>query len=211
MLLGRILGQAGLEHDPAVEINIGGFHRYRERQGKVIFIRLVHSIGTVARPLIVGNDLACDHIRLAGIGLKGIDVILDRLQVILYRLDGLRGYIIHFLFQAQGIIRIVQEFRAGQQVGFDGAHGREIGIADIVLNGDLPFELAVIEDLPGGSLLFRYDIWIVDDPGHAPHVAGGVFAPGLPANGLGIEDSLNIRGNADGVIIIGIGCIVKVV
>ena len=110
MLFGRISLDPVLEHDPPVKIDIRALFWHSERKDVIIFLRLVERVYAVSGPLVVRNHFARDHIRLAGIGFKRIDVVLDRLQIVLDLRDHLRRGVVHLLLKVRGIGRVVHKF-----------------------------------------------------------------------------------------------------
>ena len=207
MLLCRVLANAALQHDPPVEVDVGGLLRHRKVQRVLILVRLVHGVDRVSGPLVVGHHLAGDHVRLAGIRLEGIDVVLHVLQIVLHQGDGPGADVVHLRLEFLLVIRCRAELLAGQQIMLQGAEGREVRVADVVLDGHLPVEGAVVQNVPGGCLLLRHDLRIVDDAGDAPHVARRVAAPGFAADLVLVEDLTDIGGHAPGVVIVFVGLI----
>ena len=74
---------AVFEHNPAVKPQVGAFFGHRIPQLGVLFVSLVHNVNGIARPLVVCYDLSRNHIRLAAVCFKGVNIVLYVLQNIL--------------------------------------------------------------------------------------------------------------------------------
>ena len=192
MLLGGISLDPVLKHHPSVEIDVRALHGHCEREVKIVLGCLVERVNAVSGPLVVGDHLAGDHIRLAGVRLKGVHIILTSLQVILHLRDHLGRSVIHLFFELFGIIRVINKFRGRKQICLDRPYRGKIGISDVILDRNLPFEFRVVKDLPGGSLFSVYDLRIIHDSGHAPHISCRIAAPGLSVDLMLIEDLSDI-------------------
>ena len=196
MLAVRIPADALFEHDPAVKIDVRALLRHGKGQGEIVLVGLVHGVDPVAGPLVVDRHLAGDHIRLAGVCLKGEDIVLDSLEPLFHLRDHLRGSVIHLLLQLLRVIGIAAEFLRGQHVGLDGCDRGKIGFAHAVLDRHPPAEGRVRQDLPGGCLLLCHHFGIVDQTRDAPHITGRVPGPGLPVDLLGLKHVPDEGGHA---------------
>ena len=116
MLSVGVAVDAALEHDPSVKINIGAFHGNSKFQGEVILVRLVQCVDGVAGPLIVQGHLAGDHVCLAGVSLKGINIVLHILEVFLHPGDHLRRSVIHLLLEPERVVRAADKLFGGEQI-----------------------------------------------------------------------------------------------
>ena len=202
MLLVGVTPDAVLEHDPSVKVDVGALFGHRECEVKIVLGRLVKSIDAVAGPLIVGHNFAGDHVCLAGVGLEGVDVVLDVLQVVLNLRDHLRRCVIHLVFQLPCVIRIISERFGCQKIRLERADCGKIGISDIVLDGHLSAILRIIKDLPGRRLFSGHDLRIIDDTRHAPHVACRIAAPGFSSDLVLIKHSFDVGGDAVDIVVI---------
>ena len=77
---------------------------------EIVLVRLIHGVDGVAGPLVVGKHFACDHIRFAGVGFEGIDIVLDVLQVVLHLGDHLRRGIVHLILEPLRVVGVTAEF-----------------------------------------------------------------------------------------------------
>ena len=211
LLLRRVISNSALEHHPSVKINVRALLRDRKIQLVIILVRLVHRINRIARPLVVGQNLSGDHIRLSGIGLERIHVVLHGLQPVLHPCNHLRRGIVHHVLQLLLIIRIIDKVIGGEQVMLQCADRGKIALAHAVLNRHPALEIRIVQNRPGRSLFLRDLLRIIDNSGHAPHVASRIIGPGLPVDVLGFEDVLQIRRNSVDVVIVRIRLVKKVI
>ena len=87
----------------------------------------------------------------------------------------------------------------------------KIALAHAVLNRHPALEIRIVQNRPGRSLFLRDLLRIIDNSGHAPHVAGRIIGPGLPVDVLGFENVLQIRRDSVDVVIVRIRPVKKVI
>ena len=90
LLLRRIIMDAVLQHDPAIEVDVGRLIRHRKLELVTILLGLIHGIDGITGPLVVARHLSGHHIGLTRIDLEAVDIVLHALQPVLHTVDHLR-------------------------------------------------------------------------------------------------------------------------
>ncbi len=165
------------EHHPAVKPQVCAFFGHCKAQFEIIFVRLLHRVYRVARPLVICHNFPCDHICLSAVRLKRIYVVHQLIQKLLCLRNGFRAHIIHHICKPLCIVCRLDKSLICQLVLLQNTKRCKIRIAHIILQGNLPVKFGIAKDFPSGSLLLCHKRRIIEHACDSPHVACGIRTP----------------------------------
>ena len=201
LLLRRIVIDPVLQHDPAIEVDVGRLIRHCKLELVIILLGLIHGIDCVTGPLVVACYLSGDHIGLTRVDLEAVDIVLHPLQPVLHTIDHLRRGVIETILELLLIVRVREEGLARQLVVVQRTDCGEVALTHAVLDGDALPELRIRQHIPGGGFFAGHQIRVIYDAGNAPHIAGGVLAPRLTVDLVVLENLPKIRGHALDIVV----------
>ena len=157
-----------------------------------IGLGVVHRVHGVAAPREVDADPPHDHILLAAVHFKAVEVLFEREQRVLGLFDGRLVRAVHDLGDfrvVSGVVLVVRRhvrrvvflLQPHQLVAVDVRHAEEVRVAHAVLDGRRGGAPLLPEPRPAGQVLLDRlaQFRVIDEAHRAPHIGDGVLRPAV--------------------------------